>query len=569
MLFRPDSEMDFINNTNQTVQDCVSRLQDEFDVLDIIYCDDLSMFDLYIKIKNLYKESYNNDQRIIFVMTKDTGVSSTAGLILQNLQLAINDIDISNFFVCLVTTNPNINVEYQYILDNISHDKIPLHIYQCQGVYNIINDAGIDIFSKYSSIKHEAEKIKELNLKQQKLLFESKTFCMMPWAGINIEPDNRVRPCCEFDQSLGDCSKDSLETIWNSEQWKKVRKDMLDGVPIKACDKCYQKEKMGRDTLRKSTNRLLFDNIDLVEQTSNDGHLSEFKLGYWDIRYNNLCNLTCRSCTPNLSSSWYHVSSALGKIKTPRSPIMIAGSNNLNIFDQIVSHINHVKQIYFAGGEPSMIDKFYHILELLDSAGRNDVQLCYNINMSRLSLKDKSLLTLWKKFPNVSVGASLDGEYQRGEYIRQGLVWDDVITNRRKIQEECPHVDFYISATVSVLNVLHLPDFHKSWVDLGLIAPQDFNLQILFWPDYLRVDRVPSSMKEKIKQSLNDHLDWLVPRDPLGRATYGFRSILSYIENDSQFDTQQFWHNVSLLDEYHHTNMLSVFPELDILLKSE
>jgi len=76
-------------------------------------------------------------------------------------------------------------------------------------------------------------------------------------------------------------------------------------------------------------------------------------------------------------------------------------------------------------------------------------------------------------------------------------------------------------------------------------------------------------MKEKIKQSLNDHLDWLVPRDPLGRATYGFRSILSYIENDSQFDTQQFWHNVSLLDEYHHTNMLSVFPELDILLKSE
>ena len=557
--------MIFVEDTNQTIHDCVVRLKDEFDVLDTIFCDDLSTINLYLKIKNIYKKEYTSDQRIIFVITEDSIVSTPAGQVLQNLQSMINDIDISNFFVCLLTTNPNIGAEYQYVLDNISYDKIPIHLYHCQGVYKTSIDRNIDIFSKYISVKNNIDFVNELRIDQQKLLFESNTFCMMAWAAINVEPNNRVRPCCEFKESIGDASKNSLDTIWNSDKWKKLRKDMLNGVEVKACDNCYQKEKMGRDTTRKFINRLLVDKIGLVDRTSDDGHLDEFKLHYWDIRYNNLCNLACRSCTPTASSSWYHVSLAQGNIKTPRSPIMISGRHEFDIFDQIVQHIDHVEQIYFAGGEPSMIDKFYQILELLDSMGRNNVKLCYNINMSRLELKDKSLLELWKKFPNVSIGASLDGEYQRGEYLRQGLSWDSVLNNRRKIMEHCPHVDFYISATVSILNVLHLPDFHKSWVDSGLIQPQDFNIQILFDPNYLRVDHAPLVMKEKIRKKLNDHLDWLIPRDSLGRATYGFRSIISYIENDNQFNPQEFWRNINFLDEYHQTNMLSTFPELKFL----
>jgi hypothetical protein len=115
---------------------------------------------------------------------------------------------------------------------------------------------------------------------------------------------------------------------------------------------------------------------------------------------------------------------------------------------------------------------------------------------------------------------------------------------------------------------LHLPDFHRSWVGQNLIKPEDFNIQILFAPSYLRIDKCPAEMKEKIKELYTQHLKWLVPRDSVGRATYGFRSVLSYIENHDVFDADDFWRNIGVLDQYHKTNMLDIFPELDFLPKS-
>ncbi len=548
------------------LEESLKKLKSEFEVLDVVFYDrNTSTVDLYVTIKKLYKKSFENNQRIVFVITEDTDSFDMAGQALQNLQCIINDIDIPSFFVCLITTNPNVIQDYQYVFDNLSHDQVPFHLYQCHGEYKKISKDETAHYTKYASLKNISDKIDGLRKDQKDLLFHSKTFCMLAWAGINIEPDNRVRPCCEYREEIGRSNKDSLLGIWNSKSWKKMRKDMLSGIQVSACQGCYDKENLGRDTLRLSANRLLIDQIDMIDSTQDDGHLNEFKLSYWDVRYNNLCNLACRSCGPHASSSWYDPAIALGIIQHPRSPILQPGRDNDDIFDQIIPHINHVKRIYFAGGEPSMIDKFYEILEILDAQGRNDVQLCYNINMSRLTLKNKSLLTLWKKFPNVSIGASLDGEHKRGEYLRQGLEWKDVIANRKLMQDQCPHIDFYISATVSILNVLHLPDFHKSWVDLGLIDPEHFNIQMLFKPTYLRVDHGPAQLKEKIRQIYYEHLDWLLPIDQLGRATYGFRSVLSFIENEHNFDPQNFWQNVDALDQYYRTCMIDVFPELGIL----
>jgi len=552
--------------TQCTVEECVSQLKSEFDVIDVIALDvDVADIDFYLKVKTLYRPSFDPNQRLVFVITQDYSTPKSSCQLLQNLQSIICDIDISNFFVCLVSTNPSIKTDYQQIFDNFSQDPVPFHVYQCQGEYGKNQSRDLESFSKYASVNNITDQISKLRNDQKKLLFESKTFCMLPWTGVNIEPNNMVRPCCEFKKSLGDSSKDSLETIWNSDAWKKVRKDMLSNVPMPACQRCYDKQHMGRDTLRQSANRLLINEIDLIDQTKDDGHLDVFQLNYWDVRYNNLCNLACRSCGPDASSSWYQPAFKIGQIQNARSPILKAGRNEDDIFNQIIKHVDHVKQIYFAGGEPAMIDKFYEILEILDAHGRHDVKLNYNMNMSRLTLKDKSLLTLWQRFPNVSIGASLDGEYQRGEYLRQGLTWKDVLHNRKMMMDQCPHIDFYISATVSIMNVLHLPDFHKSWVNQGLIKPEDFNIQMLFQPKYLRVDQGTKELKDKIKRTYNDHLSWLIPRDPLGRATYGFQSVLSYIENDHEFDAKDFWYNVDLLDQYHKTNMLDVFPEIEFL----
>ena len=238
------------NTTSMTVDQCLADLNQKFNVLDTVWCDQWnSNVDTLLQIQALHRNVFENDQRIIFVITQDSSTSTGPGQNLQNLQAIINDVDISNFFICLVTTNPNVNQHYQTVFENISQDSVPFHVYQCQGDYNEIKGNHSKVFNKYNSIKNVAHHASQLSEKHKELLFHNKTFCMLPWTGINVEPNNRVRPCCEFQQSLGNSSVDSLETIWNSSSWKQVRTKMLAGERVAACDNCYQKESTGKDTL--------------------------------------------------------------------------------------------------------------------------------------------------------------------------------------------------------------------------------------------------------------------------------------------------------------------------------
>ena len=542
---------------------CVEALKNDFDVLDVVNCDNITVADLYSRIKNLWKEQFENNQRIIFTLTTDKH-NEHSGIIIHSIQTILNQIDISNFFACIVTTNSNISSEYKYLLDNVSTDSVPINLYLCSGKYTkeIPTSYNEKPFIKYAAID---KNISGMSESEKHLIFQSQNFCIMPWIGFNIAPDSSVRSCCESTQIVGNCSKNSLEDIWNSVELKKIRAEMLLDQPVKSCENCYNKEKIGRDSLRMATNRQFADKIQKTEKTSADGTLRDFTLNYWDIRYNNLCNLACRSCRPLSSSSWHQVGVALGKIKSSQKPILIAGDKKYDIFDQMMQHIDHVDTIYFAGGEPLIIEEFYEILEALVSKGKNNVHLLYNTNLTKTLLKNKSIFDLWKKFPNVSVGASIDGSGPRGEYLRQGLVWEEIVKNRKKMLEECPHVDFYISATVSILNILHLPDFHRECVDLGLISPEAFNIQMLYEPSWLTTNQLPDSLKQQVIKKYDAHLKWLMPLDSLGRATYGFQGVLKHIEHPAIMNYENFWSTANALDRFHDTNLIEVFPELSVL----
>lgn len=550
------------------IDQCITNIKSQFNVIGVINCDnyDTSSVDLYSQIQNLHLESYKDTDRLIFSITKDFYKdSSICGLMLKSLQAMLNDIDISNFFVCIVTTNPHIENEYQWILDNISTDKIPTTVYLCEGNYQKLIASGNQVsFIKYQKMQN-VNVASSLSEKHKQLLFDSDSFCMIPWTSIMIAPSSKVMPCCESTEVLGDCSQDSLEKIWNSDTTKQLRKDMLSGKKIKSCNSCYIKESFGSDTLRKSINRRFVNQVDKIEATGSDGFLEDYSLNYLDARFNNLCNLSCRSCNLESSSSWYQPALAIGKIDKSVKVLQVAGKHTHDIFDQLMQHINSLERVYFAGGEPMMIEQFYQLVEELDHHGRHDVELIYNINMTKSSLSGKSIFDIWKNFKKISIGASLDGEYQRGEYLRSGQHWPDVVAFRQEMLIKRPDIDFYISATTSIINALHLPEFHRSWVDQGLIKPEDFSIQMLFQPAYLRVDCAPAYLKNLIREKYNTHLEWLRPKDSVGRAIYGFESVLHYLENNIAFNAVEFWNQIKPLDDYHGKDLIATFPELDNL----
>jgi len=173
---------------------------------------------------------------------------------------------------------------------------------------------------------------------------------------------------------------------------------------------------------------------------------------------------------------------------------------------------------------------------------------------------------LWNQFDSVAVGASLDSSGARGEYIRKGTNWAVVEQNRRDMLSICPHVDFYISPTLSIMNAMHLPEFHKDWVEKGLLKPQDLNVNILQDPDYYRIDIAHAEYKARIQDLYEKHIEWLRPLDQLQRATVGFESAITFMnatDNTHLIDT--FWIKTNQLDEIRKEKAIDVIPELKAL----
>jgi MoaA/NifB/PqqE/SkfB family radical SAM enzyme len=414
---------------------------------------------------------------------------------------------------------------------------------------------------KYNS----ADLVRPVDLTEHEefLLKDSKTFCIYPWIHLHAYPTGEAYPCChaEMAYSVGNTRFKTLEEIYRDAPMRELRKDMLNERPNPACGRCYEQEESGFFSGRKSANKHHGHHVKRIDD-------DKFQMSYWDIRFSNLCNLSCRSCGHIFSSSWYQDQAKLagGDWKDRNQVLNFAGRTEIDMWEQLIPHLDYVEQIYFAGGEPLMMEEHYNILDELERRGRFDVRLIYNTNFTHTKLKDREVFDYWRKFKSVAVGASLDAMDSRAEYIRKGTNWDQVERNREKMIEVCPGVDFYISPTLSIMNALHLPDFHRNWTERGLIRAQDLNVNILQDPAHYRIDIAPMNYKQRLKQKFEEHINWLRPQDSLQRATVGFESAINFMmstDNTHLIDT--FWRKTHELDSIRGEQISNIIPELEIL----
>ena len=404
----------------------------------------------------------------------------------------------------------------------------------------------------------------ELTPREEFLLKESRTFCIYPWIHLHAYPTGEAYPCCHAEMGVGqvgNCRTNTLAEIWRDTPMQNLRQDMLSETPNAACGRCYEQEAAGFFSGRRSANKHHGHHIKKLES-------NPFEMTYWDIRFSNLCNLKCRSCGHIFSSQWYQDQARLAgpEWKATNKVLNYAGRTETDMWEQLIPHLDYVEQIYFAGGEPLLMEEHYNILEELLKRGRTDVRLIYNTNFTHTDLKGRSIFEYWRQFNSVAVGASLDGMGDYAEYIRKGTDWREVHANRVEMQRVCPDVDFYISATLSIMNARHLPLFHRTWVDMGLIRPQDFNINILQDPPHYRIDIATKEYKEELSSRYLNHIEWLRERDPLNRATTGFESAIQFMTaTDNSHLIPKFWEKTNQLDAIRNESLLDVIPELGVL----
>jgi MoaA/NifB/PqqE/SkfB family radical SAM enzyme len=559
----------------------INNLKEQYDIVDIV---DLSQWNqnyqqsqiwLEQQCRRIHRNIFAPNERIVFLHSKDYYSSEAdVGYILKNLQIMLNEVDISNSFVIIISANPDIDSEITYI-NRISTDPVPVTVVRSDNNFSKILLTRPPISRKetyqYGSINPMQININDLSDREKFLLTESKTFCMYPWIHLHVYPTGQAFPCCHSEMKvgkIGNCRNETLGEIWNGAKLKLLRKDMLTEVSSPVCSRCYEQEDNGFFSGRQSANKHHGHHIGRTKETQDDGHLEKFEMTYWDIRFSNLCNLKCRSCGYIFSSQWYQDQAKLvgGNWKDQNPVLNYAGRTETDMWEQLQPHLDYVEQIYFAGGEPLLMEEHYNILEELVQRKMFHVRLIYNTNFTHTELKGKKVFDYWKQFDSVAVGASLDDSGPRAEYIRKGTDWAVIEQNRQDMLRICPEVDFYISPTLSIMNAWHLPDFHRDWVERGLIQAQDLNVNILQDPVHYRIDIAPAEYKQRLSEKYLNHIEWLRDRDPLSRATVGFESAINFMmatDNTHLIDT--FWEKTNELDDIRREDILKVIPELAAL----
>lgn len=408
------------------------------------------------------------------------------------------------------------------------------------------------------------------------LLTESKTFCMLPWIHIHTSPAGKIFPCCiskghPAGNPLAYTSEMSLREAFNSHDMKQLRVDMLNEVYNPMCIECHNHDKVYNNdgSFRIQNNQLYgkyFDN--LVPNTREDGSLEEFKIRYFDVRFNNICNFKCRTCTSEYSSQWEREDLTHLGIRIQK-PTEI--SNTITLLQEAIQHIPYMEVAYFAGGEPLITLEHYQLLEEMIRQNRTDIILRYSTNCSTLKFKDKDLLNLWKNFKAVQVMCSFDHFGQRAQYMRNGTIWPEIEENFLKIKE-LPYVEARISMVLSIFNYFTIPEFFTHLLLRKMLEPGDPNLIIykMNFPAYLNVQALPIELKKKAREHILEFIPkisgqpWSLPEEQILEIT----DCISWAESHNTWDKHKdkFQNEVQRLDRIRQENFIETFPELESLM---
>lgn len=404
----------------------------------------------------------------------------------------------------------------------------------------------------------------------------SETFCVLPWLHVNLWPSGDVHHCClaEKDNAMGQLSTATPDQIVNNKKYKDLRLKMLKGEKPFSCMRCFEREDHNIVSMRQHHNDFFQDRIDSVlSKTQPDGHVDDFKFEYWDFRFSNLCNMKCRMCGSHFSSQWYDEEVELvrrGNLNSKSYPVAshrlmnAQDTSSFDIIEWIDSKIDDVKYIYFAGGEPLIMDEHYYILQKLIEKDRRDVKIKYNTNLLKLRFKQHDLLDMWSNFNDIQVSASIDDIDARAEYIRKGTVWKDIENNLQQLNTT--NVKLHIECTTQILNVLNLPKLFERLQTIGIPSYSIMLHNVLQSPEHYTVKVLSDELKQQVKNQFEDCLNTLEHKE---RAILEpkLKNILDYMYDMNNFDRQEqqrrFKKRTQQMDNLRQENFNKVFPELE------
>ena len=303
-----------------------------------------------------------------------------------------------------------------------------------------------------------------------------KTFCPLPWMHLSARSDGLGRLCCkahEFPlkndkgQLVSWKHSHGIHSYFNSEEYKKIRLQMLRGEQPSHCVSCFEQESHGGHSQRQAalneygTHKRIIDS--LIKNTNSDGSIDHPQFLYLDMTLGNKCNLKCRMCHPwssyIIGQDWKKMGKSFGEEEVKRI-LQDKWYSSPGFFIFFRSVLPFTREINTTGGEPFLIKEHFTILKMIVEEGHADhISLRYNTNYT---VVPDELVRLWKSFRKVTVNCSVEAFGELNDYIRYPSKWNQLEKNMYYLDDlavQNPHINILIHTTLQAYNILRIPEF--------------------------------------------------------------------------------------------------------------
>jgi MoaA/NifB/PqqE/SkfB family radical SAM enzyme len=351
------------------------------------------------------------------------------------------------------------------------------------------------------------------------LIQDSEAFCVLPWKNLFIHAGGQARPCCMFlgsirspDGSPMSVHTHTLEAVWDSDQMRDIRKQMLNGTRVSGCSSCYEIDAKGGFSFRKQMNqgtitsekRLALHLVNLLKSTTvpNDSRLLPSPT-VLQLEVGNLCNLKCRMCSGNLSSRIaldpVHDQWAGEEGHAPRpGPVGEWFRNKEVVQNHILQHPDQIEWIEFQGGETLLAKEVKDVLQyLIDAKVAPNIEIGVVTNATTTR---SPWLKLTERFKRLNLTISVDGFGKYFEYIRYPAKWNTLVENL-EVFRTMPNTSTQVNVTFQNYNALNIVDLFRYLDSIGM----DFFVNPLTNPVYLNATNMPSGARRLAAERLRHY----------------------------------------------------------------
>jgi MoaA/NifB/PqqE/SkfB family radical SAM enzyme len=361
-------------------------------------------------------------------------------------------------------------------------------------------------------------------------------FCVAPWVSISTDVNGSIRPCCRYEQSdrqnvykMPWMKNGTINQLYNSDEMRSLRTAFLNGEEPQECNWCWKEEEAGIKSFRQSYNELnlSYDLENPIPQLL-------------DLKLSNVCNLKCRMCGPQASSSIakeqkifdpYHLTNKI-----------LGTKNEEEFFESIIPNVSYLE---LTGGEPFFSLENKKLIEIV-----SETKYAQNITLKITTngmFYIPELMNKMKYFKSVHIALSIDDIGKRLEYQRKGSNWNTIKENIISMKKDYNMFDIAVYRTINNFNVYYLNEL-DDWAEKNNIKVIS---GFLHEPKHLNIQYIPLFAKQEIEDKLGEN----------------YHTVLSFMNSADNHLLIEFQNETKILDIKRKESFKEVFKEwADILL---